>query len=143
VRPYAVAAAPEGRYLVGHDSRRDAILTFRADHILRLALTTRRFERPADFTPDPYVAGTGPGNQERTAVILRFDAAAARLARDQFPDARPGPAGSVVVRLKVWTGAAFYRFVLSWAGGCELLEPEAEREAVRDYARQVAAAHGG
>ncbi len=141
VRPYAVAATPEGRYLVGHDSKRDAVLTFRVDHILRLKLTARRFEPPPSFDPQPYVTGLGPGNQERTEVVLRFDAGAARLARDQFPNARPAPRGAVTVRLKVWEGAAFSRFVLSWAGSCEVLAPESAREAVRAYAREVAAAH--
>ena len=144
VRPYAVAATPtpEGRYLIGHDSRRDAVITFRVDHILRLRLTPRRFERPRGFDPAPYVSGLGPGNQERTAVVLRFAAAAAPLARDQFPAARPAPGGGLTVRLKVWTGAAFCRFVLSWAGACEVLAPAAVRDGVREYARQVAEEHG-
>jgi predicted DNA-binding transcriptional regulator YafY len=143
VRPYAVAATPtpEGRYLIGHDSKRDAVITFRADHILRLRLTARRFERPRDFDPMPYVSGIGPGNQERTDVVLRFAAAAVPLARDQFPAARAAPGGGLTVRLKVWAGASFCRFVLSWAGACEVLEPLAVREGVREYARQVAAEH--
>jgi predicted DNA-binding transcriptional regulator YafY len=141
VRPYAVAATPEGRYLIGHDSKREAVITFRVDHILRLRPTAARFERPPDFDPAPYVDGTGPGNQKRMDVVLRFDPSAAALARDQFPGARRLAGGAVLLRLKAWGGAAFYRFVLSWAGTCEVLEPESMREEVRAYAREIASAH--
>lgn len=140
VRPYAVIAAPGGRYVVGHDSKRDAVLTFRVDHVTRIRLTTERFTRPADFDPTPFVDWKAPGNRGVPAT-LRFDAGAARLAQDQFPGGKPGPKGSLIVRMPVWPGAGFYRFVLSWAGGCEVVEPEPLREAVAEYAAQVAAAH--
>jgi len=142
VRPYAVIAAPGGRYLVGHDSNRDAILTFRIDHVLRLRATAERFTPPADFDAARYVDWKAPGNPKQVQAVLRFDSEAAAEALDQFPGARPGPAGSRIVRLAVWPGAAFCRFVLSWAGACEVLEPTVLRQEVRDYARQVAASHG-
>jgi len=142
VRPYAVVTSPGGRYLVGHDSKRENVITFRVDHIVRLRLTSERFVRPADFDPTPHVDWKAPGNRGEPA-LLRFDASSARLARDRFPDAKPGPKGSLLVRVPVWPGASFCRFVLSWAGGCEVLEPQSVREAVADYAAQVAAAHDG
>jgi predicted DNA-binding transcriptional regulator YafY len=81
-----------------------------------------------------------PGNRGVPATI-RFSGEAAPLARDQFPNGKPGPKGSLIVRLPVWPGAGFYRFVLSWAGGCEVIEPEPLREGVAEYAAQVADAH--
>jgi len=140
VRPYAVVAAPGGRYLVGHDSKRDTVITFRVDHIVRLRLTADRFTRPQDFDPAPHVDWKSPANRGVPAV-LRFDASAARLAKDRFPDAKPGPKGSLMVKVEAWPGASFCRFVLSWAGGCEVLEPESVRTAVAEYATEVAQAH--
>jgi proteasome accessory factor C len=140
VLPYAVVAAPGGRYLVGHDSKRNDVITFRVDHVVRLRLTAERFTRPEGFDPTPYVDWKSPAHRGVPAV-LRFDASAARLARDSFPDAKPGPKGSLLVRVEAWPGASFCRFVLSWAGGCEVLEPESVRQAVAEYAAQVAAAH--
>jgi len=142
VRPYALIAAPGGRYLVGHDSNRNAVITFRIDHILRLRITAERFTPPADFDATQYVDWKSPGNPKQVQAVVRFDPGVAAQVLDQFPDARPGPGGSRIVRMSVWPGAAFYRFVLSWAGGCEVLEPATLRQEVRDYARQVAAAHG-
>jgi proteasome accessory factor B/proteasome accessory factor C len=140
VRPYAVITAPGGRYLVGHDSKRNDVITFRVDHVVRLRLTAERFVRPKDFDPTPYVDWKSPAKRGVPAV-LRFDASAARLARDRFPDAKPGPKGSLLVRLEAWAGPPFCRFVLSWAGACEVLEPETVRAAVAEYAAEVAAAH--
>jgi proteasome accessory factor C len=140
VRPYAVVTAPGGRYLVGHDSKRNDVITFRVDHVVRLRLTAERFTKPADFDPTPYVDWKSPAHRGVPAV-LRFDPSAAPLARDSFPDAKPGPKGSLLVRVEAWPGASFCRFVLSWAGGCEVLEPESVRQAVAEYAAQVAAAH--
>jgi proteasome accessory factor C len=140
VRPYAVVTAPGGRYLVGHDSKRNDVITFRVDHVVRLRLTVERFTKPADFDPTPYVDWKSPAHRGVPAV-LRFDPSAAPLARDSFPDAKPGPKGSLLVRVEAWPGASFCRFVLSWAGGCEVLEPVSVREAVAEYAAQVAAAH--
>lgn len=142
IRPYAVAAAPEGRYVIGHDSKRDAILTFRVDHVLRLRLTSQRFEVPAGFDARPYVDWKASPSPDRVEVVLRFDASAARLASDQFPGAKPTAGGGVIVRLPAWPGLALSRFVLSWAGACEVLEPESVRRDVREYAAEVAAAHG-
>src|SRR5262249_58927566 len=69
VRPYAVVAAPGGRYLVGHDSKRDTVITFRVDHIVRLRLTADRFTRPQDFGPAPHVHCKSPANRGLPAVL--------------------------------------------------------------------------
>jgi proteasome accessory factor C len=143
VHPYSIVAAPEGSYLVGHDSRRDAVITFRVDHILRLRPTPNRFEPPPGFDPRPYVDWRTGGHAGRVSVRLRFDPSVTALARDTFPNARALTGGAVEVRLEVWPGASFSRYVLSWGGACEVVEPESMREAIAAYAREVASAHAG
>lgn len=132
VRPWRIEVLPEARYLVGYDTGPRAERTFRVDRILKLRLTAVRFEPPAES------AGRDGNADQRVPVVLRFDAAVARLAGEQFRGAQVRRDGSLEVTTRVWPGPGFCRFVLSWAGQCEVVGPEAQRQAVAAYARRVA-----
>jgi proteasome accessory factor C len=139
VRPYRLVASPEARYVIGLDTGKRAIRTFRVDRIQRLKVTGK------SFTPPEGVDGIGEvptaGSDRRIEVTLRFDPQVARLALEQYRGAKQAKDGSVTVKLPVWPGPGFCRLVLSWAGHCEVLEPAEQRRAVRDYAAEIASAH--
>lgn len=141
VWPYRLRAAPEGRYVIGFDTGKRAIRTFRVDRIQRLKHTGTRFTLPEDFDESGEQPSAGAAGDRRVDVTLRFDPEVARLAMEQYRGAKEEKDGSVIVHLKIWPGPGFWRLVLSWAGHCEVLEPESEREAVRVYAEEIAAAH--
>jgi predicted DNA-binding transcriptional regulator YafY len=135
LRPWRIEALPEARYVVGYDVGRRAERTFRVDRIQRLKLAAARFEPPAD------AGRSSAGEDRRVAVALRFDPPVARLAAEQFRSARRRAGGSLEVSTRVWPGPGFWRFVLSWAGHCEVVSPASERAAVAAYARRVARAY--
>ncbi len=134
VRPWRIEASPEARYLVGYDVGRRDERTFRVDRMQRLKLTGTRFEPPSRRVP------RAASEDRRVAVELRFSAQAARLAAEQFRNGRRGRDSSLRVRTKVWPGPGFCRFVLSWAGQCEVVSPEAVRGEVAAYAQRLARA---
>jgi proteasome accessory factor C len=141
VRPYHLVAAPEGRYLIGLDVGQRGIRTFRVDRIQRLKVTTKDFSPPEDFDAADEMPSAASQGERRLDVVLRFDPQVARSAKEQFRGAKEEKDGAVTVKLKVWPGPGFWRLVLSWAGNCEVLEPDSERRAVGDYAREIETAH--
>lgn len=139
VRPYRLVASPDARYVIGYDPGRRGIRTFRVDRIQRLKVTAKSFPVPEDLDEsDERPSGT---IDRRIEVTLRFDSQVARLAMEQYRGAKQQTDGSVTVGLKIWPGPGFWRLVLSWAGHCEVIRPESEREAVRRYAEEIVAAH--
>lgn len=136
VRPWRIEARPEARYLIAYDVTRRGERTFRLDRISRLKLTATRYDPPSGSEQARLRGQEDP----RVEVELHFDASAARLAGEQFPAGKPARDGSLRVRAKLWPGPGLYRFVLSWAGSCEIVGPPAERAAMAAYARRVAEA---
>jgi predicted DNA-binding transcriptional regulator YafY len=82
--PYFLEPWAAGRsvYLIGHDEQVGALRTYKVERITRASLTLDRYEIPADFDPDRWLAHSwGIWSTDSTppvTVRLRFDASVAR-----------------------------------------------------------------
>lgn len=147
VRPYLLEpdAASRNVYLIGHDESADAMRTYKVERIRSSTLSSDRYEIPADFDPDRWLAhswGIWSSDTTPTARIrLRFDRDVAHRVResvwhrsqelvelaDRGVELTVTVAG--IVEIRPW--------VLSWGESVEVLEPPELRDSV---ARSVAAA---
>jgi len=143
VDPYQLVLTERARYLVGFDHLRKAVLTFRADLILRARRTSARFTPPADFKASDYVGERAKDAATMTSVTVRFAPAVARIALESYPDSKAQPDGSAVWKTRVWPTRAFYRQIVSWGGAAEVVAPAEVRAGVREYARELAARYRG
>lgn len=152
VRPYGIVAHSGRWYLVGEDSSREEVRTFRLDRITRARTLPGTFEVPAGFDPGARVLDSLAGVPRRHEVSVRVrggvEHVRSRLPAgiatvEEIPDdagaAGPGsePAGWVRVRL----GAERLGWVAAALAGVErpfvVERPEALREEVRALARRL------
>jgi predicted DNA-binding transcriptional regulator YafY len=149
VRPYFLEPDAAGRsvYLIGFDETVEAMRTYKVERILSSTLTADRYEIPADFDPDRWLAHSwGIWSSETTAtaeVRLRFDSSVAHRVREaiwhrsqrlvELPDGRLELTVTVagIVEIRPW--------ILSWGDAVEVLEPAALRESVAVAVRGAAA----
>jgi proteasome accessory factor C len=105
--------------------------TFRAERIIDVLMSERTFEPRPDFQPasDPAQLFRGGAGLDR--VRVRCVGAAARWARERYPDAQLAADGSVIVTLQASSIEWLVRRVLELGAEAEVLEPAAYRQAVR------------
>jgi proteasome accessory factor B len=149
VNPYALVHRRGTWYVAGHDSRRDALRSFRLSRIesgVRLAKPTGRgpeFEVPDWFDAGEVLPTAGEPDASPIATV-RAGRAAARLAelRGAKPDGDEGPDGRVTLRMPIIDRDGF----VDWAigNGVEVVEPEEFRaQARRRLERLLAQVEGG
>ena len=121
--------------------------TYKVERILSSTLTADRYDVPADFDPDRWLAHSwGIWSSDTTApqtIKLRFEASVAQRVRESIwhrsqriadlPDGRLELSVTVagIVEIRPW--------VLSWGEAVEVLEPAALRDAVAAATRGAAA----
>ncbi len=143
IAPYALEPTASGIYVIGHDSRADAIRTFKIERLERAELLDERYVLPADFDPEAYLS-TGWGimtSQEMFDVVLRFSPAATAPIRErcwhpsQTIDLTPD--GGCVLRLRVSEPIEMQPWIRSWGAQVEVLAPDWLRERIADELRRA------
>jgi len=138
VHPYAVGYTGGGWYLIGHCTMRDAVRLFRTDRILSVSVLESRFDRPADFDPEPWITRLGGlyRADHEIEVRVRYSPGIARWIREKGPVEEQAD-GSVVVRHRVADIEWIVRHVLQYGAEAEVLEPAEVRRAVAEAAARV------
>lgn len=147
VQPYHLANRENSWYLVGFDLDRGALRHFAVARMQNLAVTTRTFVRPADFSPEKHFrnafgAFVGSGNYK---VRVRFSAEVAGQIRERFwhesQETRDLPDGRIEFSVRLDNLHEIRRWVLGWGPTVEVLEPAELREAVRTAAAAMLEIH--
>jgi proteasome accessory factor B len=137
VQPYHLANRESAWYLVGRDLDRAALRTYSLARMRSLAVSERRFERPADFSPEKFFgkafgAFVGTGDYR---VTIRFRAAVADQIRERFwhesQEIRELPNGDIEFTVQLGGLDEILRWILGWAGDAEVIIPKELRELVR------------
>lgn len=145
VHPLHLARLDHQWTLIAFDGEQGGIRKFLLGRMEGLKLLPETFEPPAGFDPIRYLAGsigrfTGEDSHE---VAIRFDAFAAPFVREQTwrPDHRlePLPDDGLVLHLRLNNLVDIQRYVLSWGGHAEALEPAELRRSVADALEEARA----
>ncbi len=137
VRPYHLTHRDNLWYLVGHDLARDDIRTFALPRMSDVELTKKKFERPADFSPETFFAdalGVVAGRGEAYDIHIRFSAnVAERIEERVWHDSQQTKRrrnGGVDLRLRLGSLVEIERWVLGWGAEAEVLSPPELRESL-------------
>ncbi len=140
VRPYLLEPWAAGRsvYLIGFDEGADALRTYKIERIRQAVLTLDRYEIPADFDPDAFLAHSwGIWSADSTPpvrVVLRFAPNVARRVKESVWHRSQRlsdlPGGGVEMEVTVAGIVEIRPWVLSWGEAVEVLEPPELRELV-------------
>jgi len=150
VHPYVLEpdAALRSVYLIAYDEPAAAMRTYKVERIRTATLTAERYEIPAGFDPDAWLAnswgiwspdaGTPP-----TRIRLRFSDAIAHRLREAIwhrsQELTELPDGGLELAVTVNGIVEIQPWILSWGGGVEVLEPAELRDAVAASVRAAAA----
>jgi proteasome accessory factor B len=149
VQPYHLANRENSWYLVGHDLARKDLRNFAVVRMQAVAVLSRKFEKPADFSPEKHFgrsfgAYVGKGDHK---VVVRFSAeVTARIKERIWHDTletRDLPGGGLEFTLRLDSLEEIERWVLGWGPAAEVIEPRELRESVRAKARAVAGLYRG
>jgi predicted DNA-binding transcriptional regulator YafY len=142
--PYRVWYRNGGLYAIGHDHKSGELRTFAVDRIRAPELTSARFTIPDDFDFEARAASAfGVVVEAPERVRIRFAARRALYVREH--DWHPSqkierrPDGGVDLSMEVGPGEELARWVLSFGGDAEVLEPDTLRAQV---ASELARASG-
>ncbi|HYC69676.1 MAG TPA: WYL domain-containing transcriptional regulator [Opitutaceae bacterium] len=147
VQPYHLANRENSWYLVGFDLERKALRNFAVGRMRDIALSSRSFVRPADFSPEKHFgkafgAFVGTGDHQ---VVIRFAADAAEQVQEKFwhesQDTRQLADGRLEFRVRLGGLEEILRWVLGWGGKAEVVAPAELRRLVEERARATARAH--
>jgi len=148
VRPYFLEPDAAGRsvYLIGFDEIVDAMRTYKVERISSSTVTADRYEIPADFDPDRWLAHSwGIWSSDTTEVAevkLRFDPSVASRVREsvwhrsQRLEELPG--GGVLLTVSVAGIVEIRPWIMSWGDAVEVREPPELREVVASAVRRAA-----
>lgn len=145
VQPYHLANRESVWYLVGHDLDRGALRTFAVGRMSALEFGERKFERPADFSPEKFFgkafgALVGTGDYR---VVVRFTATVADQIRERFwhesQETRDLPDGGVEFSVQLGGLDEIVRWILGWGADAEVLAPKELRDLVHTKSAATAA----
>jgi proteasome accessory factor B len=152
VRPYLLEpdAALRSVYLIGFDEPAAAMRTYKVERIRSATLTADRYDIPAGFDPDRYLAHSwGIWSSDGTNVVdvrMRFERSVAHRVREsvwhrsqqisELPDGRLEMTVRVagIVEIRPW--------IMSWGDAVEVLEPPELRQVVATAVRNLAERYG-
>ena len=144
-------AALRSVYLIGHDEPAKAMRTYKVERIRSATLTQDRYEIPADFDPDAWLANSwGIWSSDSTPPVrvrLRFESSVAHRVREavwhRSQELTELPRGRLELAVTVAGIVEIQPWIMSWGGAVEVLEPEALRKAVASSVRQAAERYAG
>jgi len=142
IDPYHLTLHNGGLYLVGHCHLRNAPRIFAVERMRTLELTRGRFEVPASFDAEKYLAGAwGMLRGDLVTVRVVFARALAPYIRERVWHAsqklRELPDGRVEMTLHVADTLEVRRWILGFGVQAEVVEPEGLREALMLEAAQL------
>jgi len=144
LQPYHLANRENAWYLIGRDLQRQALRMFAVARILGLTVSTRTFERPADFSAEKHFgksfgAFVGHGDHR---VVIRFTAAASERIKERFwhesQVARNLPDGTVELSFHLDSLDEIQRWILGWGPDARVIEPRELAARVRTTAAATA-----
>jgi proteasome accessory factor B len=143
VRPYHLGCLENQWYLFAEDLDRRQLRTFALPRMRKVALTTKRFRRPADFSIAQVLSGSfgvfSAGKAHR--IRLQFDSFAARLVAErkwhESQRIRLLTGGSIILQLELGGLEEIERWILSWGAHVQVLEPARLREMIHDTATAI------
>ena len=147
VDPYHLGNINGEWFLFAYDHLRNDLRTFVPARIQSVALTGKKFERPAGFSLEQQLRGSfgvrsGEGRHE---VIVRFNARVADYIREKrwhpSQQLRDLSDGGVELRLRLSSLVEIERWILSWGGDAAALAPEELVRSVRAAAAALAKNH--
>jgi proteasome accessory factor B len=144
VRPYHLGCLENQWYLFAEDLKRRQLRTFALPRMRKVALTTKRFQRPADFSIAQVLSGSfgvhSAGKNQR--IRLQFDAFAARLVAErkwhESQSVREKADGSIILQLELGGLQEIERWILSWGKHARVLAPKELAVRIRNEARAIA-----
>src|SRR5438093_7189461 len=143
IDPYHLTLHNGGLYLVGHCHLRKAVRIFAVERMRSVELTRSRFEVPASFDAEKYLAGAwGMLQGELVTVRVLFVRSLAPYIRERVwhpsQKLRDLPDGRVEMTLQVADTLEVRRWILGYGVEAEVVAPEALRQAVRTEAEALA-----
>lgn len=144
VDPYHLANVNGEWFLFAYCQMRRDIRTFVPARIQSVERTGKRFERPKDFSiekalQDSFGVHSGKGEHR---VVIRFNDMVADYIREKKWHAsqrlKDLPNGAVELSLKLSSLIEVQRWILSWAGNAEVIEPLELKDAVREAGARIA-----
>jgi proteasome accessory factor B len=143
VRPYHLGCLENQWYLFAEDLERRQLRTFALPRMRKVALTTQRFRRPADFSIAQVLSGSfgvhSAGKKQR--IRLQFDPFAARLVAErkwhESQRVREIADGSIILELELGGLEEIERWILSWGKHARVLAPKELAARVHDEARAI------
>jgi proteasome accessory factor B len=144
VRPYHLGCLENQWYLFAEDLERRQLRTFALPRMRKVALTTKRFRRPADFSIAEVLSGSfgvhSAGKKQR--IRLQFDAFAARLVAErkwhESQRVREMAGGAIILELELGGLEEIERWILSWGKHARVLAPKELATRVLEAAREIA-----
>lgn len=145
IEPYflEVARSEPAAYVLGFDSLRQSIRTFKIERISSAELLDETFEPPADFDPYTYLSPAWGIMSEpnEVDVVLHFSPTVAHRVKESLwhhsQQLRDLEGGGCELRLHVGGIRELRSWVLGWGADVEVLAPEELRVAVADHARRM------
>lgn len=147
IDPYHLANINGEWYLFAYDHARKDIRTFVPARVLALKPTGKTFQRSQKFSLEKRLRGSfGVHSSEGEFVVgLRFNAHAADYVREKkwhdSQQLRELKDGGVELTLKLSSLGEIQRWVLSWGGDVQVLQPKELITGVLNAARQVISNH--
>jgi len=135
-------------YLFAHDPMKDMIKTYKIDRIEAVETSQSHFERPADFDPAAYLAGSLGiyHGDDDIAVKIQFAPAVARFVTEKtWHDSQkltPQGDGSLIAEYRLSCSQELKSWALSFGSQAVVLEPEELRREIAEELRAMAAAYG-
>jgi predicted DNA-binding transcriptional regulator YafY len=147
IDPYHLTLHNGGLYLVAHCHLRNAPRIFAVERMRTVELTSRRFDVPASFDAEEYLAGAwGMLRGDLVTVRVIFARALAPYIRERLwhpsQKLRDLPDGRVEMMLTVADTLEVRRWILGYGVQAEVAEPAGLREALRVEAEAIAAMLG-
>ena len=143
IDPYHLTLHNGGLYLVGHCHLRNAVRIFAVERMRSVELTRARFEVPASFDAEKYLAGAwGILRGDLVTVRVVFARGLARYIRERMwhpsQKLRDLPDGRLEMTLQVADTLEVRRWILGHGVQAEVVAPEGLREALRVEAEAIA-----
>jgi len=142
VEPYQLVFSEGFWYLVAYCHQREAVRLFRVDRIEYLEETGAVFELPSSFNYEDYMGSAwGMERGEEFSFSVRFYGDAARFVREtKFHPSQEiieEDGRTIIFTAKACGLKAITRWLLSFGGEAEVLEPEEFKASVRRQAMSI------
>ena len=147
IDPYHLTLHNGGLYVVGHCHLRGDVRIFAVERMRMVELSARRFEVPASFDAEKYLAGAwGMLRGDLVTVRVIFARALTPYIRERLwhpsQKLRDLPDGRVEMTLTVADTLEVRRWILGYGVQAEVVDPASLREMLRAEAAQLAATLG-